>query len=233
MKAKALITLSGLCIASFAGTAMAEEYTSTQNPDGSYTSTSSGYYSSGSSAPAPAPEPRREHKKDRNRFSISVNVADPYAPIVASIGERRPHFREPLLWIRMRTGDPLPENAVVSGGQPYPPATLFVCRAFHHGGLHPGKLYDGRCNISWGGQEISMSRYEILVSNRPLNWLPARYGDIPPRAIDGGYENGHPLFICQANYHGGTHSGKVVGQNCNFGWGGREISLPYYNVLVR
>jgi len=55
---------------------------------------------------------------------------------------------------------------------------------------------------------------------------------VPPGAIAGGGENGRPLFICRAAHEGGLHPGKVVGRNCNFGWGGREILSERYEVLV-
>jgi hypothetical protein len=130
----------------------------------------------------------------------------------------------------MRTNSPLPRNAVIGGGQS--DADFYVCRAYYNGGLHPGKLYRDHCNIGWGGREIINDHYEVLVSSRRLHWIPASNGAIPSGAIEGGYSNGGRIYICQADYNGGTHSGKIVGQNCNFGWGGSEISIPYYNVLM-
>jgi hypothetical protein len=227
MKGKIFLTISGLCVACLTGTALAQEYPNPQNTDGGYNSP--GYYRNGPSQPRPSHH--QEYKKDRDKLSISVNLGNPYAPIITGLRGKR-HSRG-IQWIDMRAGSPVPEGAVVSGGQSRPPATFFVCRAFFHGGVHPGKLFDGQCNISWGGKEIRMPRYETLVSYTPLNWAPAKYGNVPPGAIEGGNEHGTPLFICQADYRGGTHTGKVIGQSCNFGWGGREVSMPYYNVLVR
>jgi len=230
MKAKIMYAaISGLCIASFALTTQAEDYYSTQTPAGGYASTNSGYYSSGT------PEhqkDQKEHRKEHNKFSISVNIPNQNDSFFIGTNNPPHHFRGPE-WISMRIGAPIPSNAVVSGGQSRPPATLFVCRAPFRGGLHPGKLYHGKCNIGWGGNEISLSHYEVLISRAPLRWLPANHGRIPPGAIEGGYQQNGPLFICQADYNGGRHSGKIVGQNCNFGWDGNEISIPYYNVLVR
>ncbi|MBX3708257.1 MAG: DUF3421 domain-containing protein [Gammaproteobacteria bacterium] len=218
MRAKFLyLVMISLCISSVTTPVQAEDYYSSQ--------TTSGYYSSNSQ------EHHKRHPKKHDEFSISVNLPAPNSAVVMTPHGIHRQYYEPQ-WISMRTGARLPNNAVIGGGQPNPPATLFVCRAYHHGGLHPGKLFNGRCNISWGGSEISMSRYEVLVSRSPLHWIPASYGRIPPGAIQGGYEQ-TSLFICQANYHGGTHAGKIVGQNCNFGWGGNEITIPFYNVLVR
>lgn len=253
MKAKitylAMISLSIFC---FAGAVQAEEYyTNMQTPGSGYTSSNSQYDSGGKSGHKPEHRPEHrpnppgpqvhhnEHKKDRNKFSISLNLPIAHETIIVSErGPRHHHNRVPQYnrepqWIGMRAGAPLPGDAVVGGGQSRPPATLFVCRASYRGGMHPGKLYNGYCNIGWGGNEIVMSHYEVLVSRASLGWVSASYGSIPPGAIEGGYHQSGPLFVCQADYNGGVHPGKVVGQNCNFGWGGREISVPYYNVLVR
>jgi hypothetical protein len=51
-------------------------------------------------------------------------------------------------------------------------------------------------------------------------------------ALAGGTENGKPLYICRAAHGGGTHSGKVVGNNCNIGYGGSEISLATFELLT-
>lgn len=72
----------------------------------------------------------------------------------------------------------------------------------------------------------------LVSSPKHYRWVPANATMFPQGAIVGGYENGRKLFICQASYQGGVHPGKVVGANCNFGFGGQEISASYYNVLV-
>ena len=230
MKAKLIfLSLSCLGLMSFTGLTQADEYYSSQTPG-------NGYYSSGSSNEQ-KPSHHEEHKKKelfrKGDISISVNMPNfdngpaednTYVP-------NRPHHRGRPQWIEMMRGEPLPEGAVVGGGEAE--GALIVCRANYRGGVHPGKLVGDSCNISWGGREVVMSRYEVLVSYAPLNWVPASYGQIPAGAIRGGYEDGRPLFICQARYNGGMHPGKIIGDNCNIGWGGAEISIPEYNVLVR
>ncbi len=141
------------------------------------------------------------------------------------------HNRD-VVWLNMLPGGRLPLDAVVSGHQPQLPHTMYVCHARYHDGVHPGKLVGTRCNISWGGREIPLAHYEVLVSRIPLAWVSTNDGYIPRSAIPGGFEGDHTLFICQANYRGGVHAGKVVANNCNFGWGGREIVMPNYRVLT-
>lgn len=230
------MTLTGLCLASIAGAALAEDYYSNQRPSSSgYTSTassqpqSSDYYSSTSSAPAPVVEQKKEHVKNKIGIAISLPAVR-QETIIVSERSRPHHYRGPE-WIGMHTGAPLPVDAVVAGGEPSN-GPFYVCRGNYHGGMHPGKLIRGTCNISWGGTEVSMTHYEVLVSRAPMHWVSGSYGNVPPGALEGGYEHHNRLFICQADYHGGTHTGKLIGQNCNFGWGGREILTPYYRVLV-
>ena len=73
----------------------------------------------------------------------------------------------------------------------------------------------------------------LTQSPQLLRWVAAQGGQVPPGAFFGAYEPGHAVLpICQAPYQGGVHVGKVVGRNCNFGYGGLEVLSPQYAVLV-
>lgn len=175
----------------------------------------------------------REHH--RSHFSVSVNFPDnSYANDTYFIPAHHMghHHRRGLEWLDVMEGDPMPEGAVIGGSEPNRPDPLFICRGNYGGGIHPGKVVAGRCNISWGGREIALSRYQVLASYYRLTWMEGSFGYFPPNAINGGYEHGRPLFICQAGFRGGMHPGKLVGQRCNIAFGGKEIAIPYYNVLV-
>ncbi len=163
--------------------------------------------------------------------SVSVNIPGANGTRHHDSHPRRPRPRLPLSWIDIYPGQPIPGNAVIGGSEPSNP-NLFVCRANYNGGVHPGKMVGDRCNISWGGREIVMDRYQVMVSAYPLNWVRANFGGIPGDAIPGGYENGKTLYICQASYMGGIHPGKIVDRNCDIAYGGKEIPVPNYNVLV-
>lgn len=133
-------------------------------------------------------------------------------------------------WVPASNGY-VPPGAVQGGneqnGQP-----LFVCRAQYNGGVHIGKVVGQACNFGWGGAEVTMPQYEVLTGIQG-RWVPGNGGYVPPGALQGGNEaTGQPLYICRSQYRGGVHVGKVVGQNCNFGWGGAEITMPQYEVLV-
>ena len=66
-----------------------------------------------------------------------------------------------------------------------------------------------------------------------INWA-ASTGGLPADAFIGGSENNgsRKLAVCRAAYQGGTHPGKVVAGKCNIGWGGKEIVLNAFEVLV-
>jgi predicted nucleic acid-binding Zn-ribbon protein len=71
----------------------------------------------------------------------------------------------------------------------------------------------------------------------PVKWVGASGGSIPSNALKGGME--HPpgkqtLYVCRAQFNGGTHPGKVrpAFRGCNIGWGGREHAVRNYQVLL-
>jgi hypothetical protein len=122
------------------------------------------------------------------------------------------------------------QGAVLGGnnGAQYGGAPLYVCRANHAGGVHPGKLLAGLCNIGYGGREVVLrAPFEVLVGNG--NWGPPQ-GQLQG-ALIGGSEPGRSLPICRATFNGGVHPGKVVAGKCNIGWGGREHEVPSFEVF--
>ena len=135
-----------------------------------------------------------------------------------------------LSW-RFATNGSVPPGAIVGGWEPG--RTLFVCRTWFGGGLHPGKIVGSNCNIGWGGKERVLNAYEVLVGDSArVRWVDASFGGIPDRAVSGGSEPGRPnLYVCRVQYNG-WQPGKIVGENCNFGYGGDEKLSPTYQVLV-
>lgn len=156
--------------------------------------------------------------------ALSVGVALIGAPASAAA-------QSGLRWVGAAHGS-VPPNAVVGGHEPG--RQLTICRASHGGGVHPGKVVGANCNIGWGGRELTIPRYEVLTTTAPerIGWARASHGQSVPNAVVGGQEPGRQLIICRASHGGGVHPGKVVGANCNIGWGGREVTLPSYEVMV-
>jgi uncharacterized protein DUF3421 len=72
------------------------------------------------------------------------------------------------IWIPGDSGL-IPDGAIVCGreanGDP-----LFVARASLNGGIHPGKIRFafGHALIGFGGQEVPVQNYEVLVSQDGL-----------------------------------------------------------------
>lgn len=231
-KYNALIGLACLTIFS-STTALAEGYST----DGY------GQVTYSTQTPTPPPPPPRHHKHSDEQLAISINVNDAAEQFVRHgsvntmvISKKRPHHHKgnSLEWVTIDRGDPLPSDIVTGGYQSRPPATLYICRAPYRGGAHPGKVFHGACNFSWGGDEIVVtSRYEVLTSRHALHWAAGSYGSVPPFAIEGGYQHDGPLYICQARYRGGMHPGKLYKEACLIGWGGREVAIPEYYVLTK
>ena len=58
----------------------------------------------------------------------------------------------------------LPRHAIQGGVDLYGTAPLYICRARHVNGVHPGKLLNRRCHIAWGGSEVVLHQFEVLVA---------------------------------------------------------------------
>ncbi len=139
------------------------------------------------------------------------------APAVAQTG---------FQWVRSATGAIIPGGAYVGGQEDGTP--LLICRAPYLSGVYPGKMVKGNCNISYGGQEIYLHDYDILVGQGG-QWAPAQPG--MAGAFIAGFENGGPLYLCQATYRGGLHPGKIYDGKCDISFGGREIPIRAFNVF--
>ena len=133
-------------------------------------------------------------------------------------------------WVPASNGA-VPANAVVAGreadGRP-----TYVCRSSYSGGVHVGRLVSPVCSFGFAGSEIQSPTYEVLVG-APGRWVPSANGQIPQGAVIGGREaNGAGQAVCRATYGAGLFVGKVAGANCSFGYGGREVLIPQYEVLL-
>lgn len=134
----------------------------------------------------------------------------------------------------------VPSGSFISGHESDGEA-LYACRSNYRGGLHPGKVRSefGACNISWGGREIPRSGYETYVPSHEatLLWQEARDGEVPSSAMVAGHEvdGSKLLYICRGDFEGGVHSGKIGSdyRACNIGWGGLEVKVNPYEVLIQ
>lgn len=222
------------------GTAYASDYASSQTISNGTTSSSqasnSGYASNQQTQQTVTSKNHRGHRRPQEGISFHVDFPEFSGGI--ELGEEsyfvagypRPPHRAGFHWVNVNAHQLVPRRAVIGGDENGRP--LFICHAKFRGGIHPGKVVAGRCNITYAGKEMAFNHYQVLLGNRHLEWLGASFGDYPPDAVSGGYEDGHALKICQAHFRGGMHPGKIIGGACNIGYGGKEVQLPHYNVLV-
>ena len=74
-------------------------------------------------------------------------------------------------------------------------------------------------------------KFEVMTNKGvKLAWAK---GPSAKGMIIGGAERGRSLPVCRGKYKSGTHPGKVVAGKCNIGWGGKEIVLRSFEVLVQ
>ncbi|MEM9093223.1 MAG: DM9 repeat-containing protein, partial [Cyanobacteria bacterium P01_F01_bin.53] len=120
--------------------------------------------------------------------------------------------------------------------------SLYLCRGEYQNGVHPGKLWKSWCHIGWNGQEVLLEEFEVMITspgNMTLNWVPSSRGARHPgNTLPGGYNDtsqgfgGYPLRVCQAEYQGGMHPGKLWLDMCHISWGGQEFPMTDYNLLT-
>lgn len=114
---------------------------------------------------------------------------------------------------------------------------LYVCRGAHAGGLHLGKKLAGvdGCAIPYGGSEVWLKDYQILVSVGGLKIELLPVSSVPENAVVGGYETtGTPLYPCIGAWQGGRHPGKTRRDwsTCSISFGGKEVHVTSYTVIV-
>jgi len=68
---------------------------------------------------------------------------------------------------------------------------LYVCRANYNGGVHPGKVVAGNCNIGWGGNEIVLHSFEVLTTGSASSSVTTAVAE-GPVAITGSYKHTSP-----------------------------------------
>ncbi len=156
-----------------------------------------------------------------------------------------------LRWRMVRPGT-VPGDAYEAGWEPADGARrpLYLCRAHFAApgqqwpAVYPGKTARGfaGCNVPLNGREVEVTAnaYEVLVTPLPgplgdwgmAIWVGATGGAIPRgRWVQGLGE----AATCRGMRNGGLHPGgrMVEGRGCAIGFGGAEVMLAEYEVLIR
>ncbi|XP_022233369.1 uncharacterized protein LOC111081577 isoform X1 [Drosophila obscura] len=138
-------------------------------------------------------------------------------------------------WVPSCSGG-VPPNAVRSGttrtGEP-----LYVGRGHHAGSLSVGKVHPshGCLYIPFGGQEVRINTYEVLIYQQQDVWVPASPAYTPPGAVVAGHDSDRtPIYAGRANHEGEMLPAKVVpSKGCAYVcYGGYEFQKPTYEVLT-
>ncbi|XP_023292281.2 uncharacterized protein LOC111675701 [Lucilia cuprina] len=114
-------------------------------------------------------------------------------------------------WCPCENGD-VPSNAVSSGvtssGEP-----LYIGRGHHANSLSVGKVHPSHSclYIPFGGQETSLSSYEVLVCENNDKWMPSPLDHTPHDAVVAGYDSdGTAIFVGRSWHEGQFIPTKVV-----------------------
>lgn len=168
------------------------------------------------------------------RIGTAVSTAPPAYNQAPPARNEAPPARAATVWAGWyRYTGSIPSGAVAF--QEVPGQTRYVCRGSYKGANHPGKVVGTTCNIGYGGAEVLLDKFEILVDNadNPKFRWEAWRGSIPANAVFGGVEcNGgencnNRLFIGMGTYQGYNQQvGKIMSRTkaLNFGYGGAEIA---------
>ncbi len=206
-------------------------------------------FSQGFSAPVP---PRTEFDIQLQMFEQQID-GQPFSFDAELRGNATVLHLEAVEWAAYR-GGALPRNAVIAGQEPASAAeggsrSLAVCRAQHGGAQRPGKVVGQQCNYAFDGREHQAGNFEVLVawpgqliwrsranfedSFDPAAVIAGRSSGIVAGRADRDDRYGGRLLVCRATHLGNTHPGKVVGNQCRFGYGGEEIRANQYELLTR
>ena len=117
---------------------------------------------------------------------------------------------------------------------------LFACRVQVGSGVQTGRYradFDG-CHVGYAGKEVSVSPFEVLAAA----WQDGADGSVPAGSFPGGVRvvptsvgnfRLTPSFPCRASYQGNVQVGEIAAgdRGCVFGFGGRQVTKPHYQVL--
>ncbi|XP_044734499.1 uncharacterized protein LOC123296873 isoform X1 [Chrysoperla carnea] len=96
------------------------------------------------------------------------------------------------------------------------------------------KSYDPRDGLSGSAQPSAPSAPAPSGGGSgAVCWVPAKSGEVPPTAVQGGQDNGEPLYVARAPHEGALIPGKLVASHgvAYVAWGGAEHGKEEYEVL--
>jgi hypothetical protein len=145
----------------------------------------------------------------------------------------------PFAWVAANSSTAIDTTLLVSIGTGSG-VNQYVCRASRSDGFHPGKYFNGLCNISWGGTEFSLnSNYQLLMlTDRSMlaNVTQTWTGPASTTGFSSAAPNSFTMRVCRAVLTDGVHGGKEFQGShasplCHIPYGGKEMLTASYEVL--
>lgn len=123
------------------------------------------------------------------------------------------------------------EDAVEAGH--WRSSEIVICRTDYQGVTHLGWAWIGECHVAVHGREVVRTEHDVLIANaQPTAWVAVSDGSLPLGAVFGRRDRGTPQYVCRGQHLGALHVGRLAGPRCIVGYGGREVTLLAYEVLV-
>ncbi|KAH7888634.1 carbohydrate-binding module family 12 protein [Phlebopus sp. FC_14] len=180
---------------------------------------------------------KKEEEKQAQQWSSHNWVADAQ---LRTQQFRSGQYQAPVAWV-WNEGKQIPRDAIQGGEERG--ERLYICRAYHDGGLLIGKassVFKEGAVIGYKKDEIHLSKYEILVGDsRAVKWVSCsgklNVNGLNARPVEGGREpDGTVLYIAQAPYNDAVHPGKACvsyDDGCFIPYGKTEKKVKQYAVL--
>lgn len=83
---------------------------------------------------------------------------------------------------------------------------------------------------AWGRQHCRINAPASTTAG--MQWVKFSAGAMPADVVYASGAGNDGVVVCQGDYAGGVHPGRVAGTNCNIGYGGREYGIGGGRVLI-
>ncbi|KAF8644284.1 hypothetical protein AX16_008569 [Volvariella volvacea WC 439] len=152
-------------------------------------------------------------------------------------------FGSTVAWSTGFTPSFIPPNNALVGGHEHDGSPIYIIRADHEDGIHPGNFTKkAQAVIGYRGQEIIVNEFEVLTArDQPFTWVKAS-GPFSSSKLDGASpyqageeEDGTRLYVARASVAEAqsVHCGKIKeGSVALIPYGGKEHLIEEFEVLV-
>jgi hypothetical protein len=104
-----------------------------------------------------------------------------------------------------------------------------------------GQYHDKQCFFPYAGvEQVYLGAMVLDTLDANVGWAWNNTDNFMQNAVAGGWEKGHPLYVCRAWYTDpnnrnniGYHPGKVIGNSCDISYNGAEIFVGGYWQVLR